>query len=49
MKDIEQKTKEEKQNPKTKSINEFDSFLACSMQCLAIKKNETIKPATRFF
>ena len=37
IKDKERKTKEEEQNPKTKFIIEFDSSLACSIKCLAVK------------
>ena len=48
MKDIEQKTKDAKNNPKTKSIIEFDTLLSCSIKCLAVKKNKTIKPKTQF-
>lgn len=37
IKDKERKTKEEEQSPKTKFITEFDSSLACSIKCLAVK------------
>ena len=30
-------------------MTEFDPFLACSVKCLAIKKNQTVAPTTRFF
>ena len=38
MKDIEQKPKDEDNNPKTKSIIEFDALLSCSVKCLPVKK-----------
>ena len=37
---MEQETKKEEQNRKTNSIIEFDSSLACSIKCLAVKKKE---------
>ena len=49
IKDIEQKARDEENNAKTKSLIEFNASLSCSVKCLAIKKNETIKPTTRFF
>ena len=49
IKSIAQKTKDEENNPKTKSLIAFDASLSCSVKCLAVKKNETIKPTTRFF
>lgn len=36
--DIEQKAKDEEQNPKTKFTIEFDLSLASSIKCLAVKK-----------
>ena len=35
--------------PKTKSIIDFDPTLAYSVKCLAVKKNASGKPTTRFF
>ena len=40
IKDIEQETKEEERNPKTKSIIEFDQSLACSIKLPAVKKKK---------
>ena len=40
--------KKREQHPKTKSIIEFDQPLASIIKSL-VKKNETIKPMTRFF
>ena len=40
---------EEENCSKTKSMIEFDPFLACSIKCLAIKLNQTVAPTTRFF
>ena len=49
IKDIDEKQKDEEKCPKTKSIIEFDTTLSCSIKILAVKKNDVIKPATRFF
>ena len=46
---IEQKTKDEEHNPKTKTMLESDQKTACSIKCLAVKKTSEVKPATRFF
>ena len=48
--DLDQKQNEDEEKcPKTKSITEFDSSIACSIKSLAVKKNDAIKPTTRFF
>ena len=47
--DLDQKQQDEGKYPKTKSIIEFDPSLACSIESLAVKKNSSIKPTTRFF
>ena len=49
IKDIDQKMLEEENNSKKKSRTEFDSSLACSIKCLAVKKNQTVSPTTKFF
>ena len=49
IKDIDEKQKDEEKCPKTKSIIEFDTTLSCSIKSLAVKKNDVIKPTTRFF
>ena len=48
-KDINEKQKDDKKCPKTKSIIEFDTTLSCSIKSLAVKKKDIIKPTTRFF
>ena len=48
MKQVDEKTKDEEKCPKTKSIIEFDPSLTCSITSFAVKKNNEIKPTTRF-
>ena len=40
IKDIEQKIRDEENNPKTKSLIEFDASLLYSVKCLAVKKKK---------
>ena len=46
---MDQKQQDEEKCPKTKSIIKFDSSVACSIKSVAVKKNDAIKPTTRFF
>ena len=49
LKEIWEKISNVETNPKTESIIEFDKMLAGSIKCLAVKKNNEVKPTTRFF
>ena len=49
IKDIDQKQRVKEKCPKTKSIIAFDPTLTCSVKCLAVKKNISVKPTRRFF
>ena len=46
---MDQKQQDEEKCPKPKSIIEFNTSVACSIKSLAVKKNGSIKPTTRFF
>ena len=46
---IEQKTRNEEKDPRTKTMLEFDHSTACNIKYLAVKKNNEVKPTTRFF
>ena len=47
--EVDEKIKDEKKCPETKSLIEFDQSLTCSITSLAVKKNNEIKTTTRFF
>lgn len=49
IKNIEQKTKDEECDPKTKMMLEFAQKTACSLTCSAIKKTSEVQPTTRLF
>lgn len=49
LKEIWKKAFDVKTNPKTKSMTKFDETLDCSIKCHAVKKNNEVKPTTRFF
>ena len=49
LKDIEARITESEKQPKTKSVIEFDSKMACSVKAFAVKQNKTVMPKTRFF
>ena len=42
-------TKDEEADPKTKALNKFDKFVACSVKSLAVKKYQDVKPTICFF
>ena len=46
---VDEKIEDGEKCSKTKSIIEFDPSLTCSITSLAVKKNNKIKPTTRFF
>ena len=48
-KNIEKPTKDKEANSKTKLLIEFDQSVACSVKSVAAKKNQDVKPTTRFF
>ena len=48
-KGYEENLKEAERNPKTKSLIEFDTSLACSVKALAVKQGDAVKPTSRFF
>ena len=48
-KDYEKNLKEAEKNPKTKSLIEFNTSLACSIKALAVKQGDAVKPTGRFF
>lgn len=49
IRETDEKIKEAEKDPKTKTIVEFDSRLACSIKCLDVKQYNTAKPTTRCF
>ena len=49
IRETDEKIKKAEKDPKTKTIVEFNSRLACSIKCLDVKQNNTAKPTTRFF
>ena len=49
LREIWEKASDVEADPKTKWMIEFDRMLACSIKGLAIKKNNNVKSATRFF
>lgn len=53
VKDIEEKIREEESDLKTKTRNEYDQCLVCSVKLLPVKKkkknNNNVTPTTRFF
>ena len=48
VKNIAQKTKDEENNPKTKSLIAFDASLSCSVKCLAVKKMKQLNQQLDF-
>lgn len=48
IKDINQKTRDEENNPKTKSMIELDASLLCSVKCLPVKKMKQSKQQLDF-
>ena len=48
-KDYEKNLKEAEKNPKTKSLIEFNTSLACSIKALAVKQGDAVKPTGSFF
>ena len=49
-KDYQKNLKEaEKKPPKTKRLIEFDTSLTCSINALAVKQGDAVKPTSRFF
>ena len=48
IKDINQKTRDEENNPKTKSMIELDASLSCSVKCLPVKKMKQSKQQLDF-